>query len=180
MEQKNVAILIAGFIALIIGLGLIGVIAQEEQLLVNTIPVTNETITLTPNCTAAGCASGAAYAAEGTEITLANAADARVDCPISGFVLYPNSSSGAALTVTTDYTVDLDTGILTTKNTTLFKVDTRTNTTNSSYVYCPADYIDGWAATVLDLVAGFFAIAMLLIAVGMFYQVLKGEGIINI
>ena len=56
--------------------------------------------------------------------------------------------------------------------------NSQTNTTTVSYGYCGDDYVsESWGRTAVDTTAGLFAIALLLIAVALFYAVGRNEGI---
>jgi len=48
----------------------------------------------------------------------------------------------------------------------------------TSYSYCADGYVSGWGGTVLTLVPGFFALAILIFSVGMFYSLAKDAGIV--
>lgn len=100
------------------------------------------------------------------------------DCPLTSFVL--KNSSKTALTLNTDYTVDLNYGNFTLKNTSATVGNLGAdNNTYIDYKYCGDDYMNiTWGRTGIDLVPGFFAIAILLTSVGLFYSVAKDYGII--
>jgi hypothetical protein len=55
---------------------------------------------------------------------------------------------------------------------------TSNNVTLVSLNYCPDGYISGWGGTVLNLVPGFFALALLVFSVGMFYSLARDAGIL--
>jgi len=58
------------------------------------------------------------------------------------------------------------------------KVNGSSNTALVTVSYCPDGYISGWGGTVLNLVPGFFALAILIFSVGMFYSLAKDAGIL--
>ena len=99
-------------------------------------------------------------------------------CPLTNFVL--TNSTGTALTVTTDYVVDLQAGTYTlvdsaaTNGTGYFK---STNTTLATYTSCPDGYQTGFGGTSLNLVPGFFALAILVSVAFLIFWVLRREGI---
>jgi len=96
------------------------------------------------------------------------------ECPLTNFVL--SNASGTALTVTTDYVVDLSAGTYTMKNTT----DTGLmddNSTYATYTYCPDGYQTGFGGTTLNLVPGFFALAILVSVAFLIFWILRKEGI---
>jgi hypothetical protein len=91
------------------------------------------------------------------------------------------NSSGASFTVTTDYVLTASTGTykLVNSATALATLPTANNNTYATYNYCSDDYLNSsWGRTVLNLVAGFFAIAILLTSIALFYSVGKDTGII--
>lgn len=55
---------------------------------------------------------------------------------------------------------------------------TTSNTTSIVYNYCPTDYVSSWGGTILNLVPGFFALALLAIGVGLFYGVARESNIL--
>lgn len=95
------------------------------------------------------------------------------DCPVAS-VVYGNSS--ADYTVTTDYTITGSSGVLLLKNTST--VVFGSNSTVIDYTYCGDDYLNSdWGRTVLLLVGGFFALALLGVGIGLFYSVGKEAGV---
>ena len=53
------------------------------------------------------------------------------------------------------------------------------NNSLMSYTHCPDNYMNiGWGRTLINLVPGLFAIAILLASVGLFFSVAKDYGII--
>jgi len=103
-----------------------------------------------------------------------------LDCPLTGIVV-KNGSGDETWTLDTDYNVYAASGIVTILNTTLTNTTNNVgNTTLIDYTYCGDDYMNlTWGRTSINLVPGFFAIALLLISVGLFYSVAKEHGIIN-
>ena len=102
------------------------------------------------------------------------------DCPITAFVLKNNS--GTVLTETTDYVLTASAGTFVFVDNALLNntINMSTNETLATYEYCSDEYLNlGWGRTVIDLVPGFFAIALLLVSIGLFYSVGKETGIIN-
>lgn len=177
MEGKNLGITIAAFVMIIIGVSLIGVVATQEQLVTEKSTVAAETVSLKTNNPTTGINVTAVYtvakAPTGWQVT---------DCPLTNFAIKNNT--GAALTLTTDYSVNLTQGIFQLKQTTAVNTSSAMNTTGLAYVdyyYCGEGYMtEGWQRTVLDLVPGFFALALLGVGIALLYGVLKSEGIMNI
>jgi hypothetical protein len=171
--------LILAFVTLLVGVILIGSIASEgldkttfasaldESHILSPTIITgrnntdiNETITYTLTYAPSGWKAGG-------------------ECPITSFVI--TNSSGFELTETTDYVVDLDAGTWVFVNSAGLNdtIDVATNQTLVDYNYCADDYLNlGWGRTVVNMVAGFFAIALLLTSVGLFYSVAKDTGMI--
>jgi hypothetical protein len=176
MDNKTIALLATAFVALIVGVSLLGVISTEEQSIVKYTDINNESISL-----ATARAEGGVINTTG--ITVANAPSgwkASGECPISSVVVKNQSES--TLTSGTDYNVTVNTGIIIFHNTEDVNdsAGTYSNSTFVYYEYCSDDYINSsWARTVLDTVPGFFAIALLLISVGIFYGILRKEGLLN-
>ena len=181
--MKSVSILIAAFIAVLVGIMLIGSVASEtyghtgrgtsvidERLNVSSSyngnsGFMNQTIMRTLSNNGVQCSSG----------------DGRW---VSGSVVITNSS-GTVLT-SGNYTVSYSNNTIAFKNTSTTDPVTYGssffggNITLIDYVYQPADYVcEGWQRTVLNLVPGFFGLAILAVGVGLFYKVAQEEGIIG-
>ena len=57
---------------------------------------------------------------------------------------------------------------------------TGSNLTNVGYTYCGDDYMNiAWGRSILNLVAGFFALGILGVGIGLFYSIAKDAGIIG-
>ena len=81
------------------------------------------------------------------------------------------------MTDVVDYTFTESTGVIVFNNTANVNLST-SNLTTATYQYCESDYLtQGWNRTILNLVPGFFALALLGIGIGLFYAVGKREGI---
>ena len=176
MNQGNVSKLITGFIILIVGTVLIGVVANSSAGVTNLVGVDNESIDLST-----------ARAEDGEHLTI-NISDSNytlmyvpsgwqaTECPISR-VAYHNTT--ATFTVGTDYDIWSTVGVL--QILPSATMNTTDNTTYVDFSYCPDDYlIDGWNRSVLNVVSGLFAIALLLAAIAIFYQVAKDEKILEV
>ena len=171
--------LIAAFIMLILGVVFASQVATIGQEVTTKSTVINESIDITDAKQELGDIN--------VSVTFPIAQDPTdtwkaLDCPITS-VTYGNSSKVWALT--TDYTFDAATGVLTLVNSTDVRGPAgapgiNSNDTVISYIYCGDDYINlTWGRTGINLVPGFFAIALLLISVGLFYSIAKENGIIS-
>ena len=181
MAENTIQKLILGFLVLIVGTVLIGSIAVGTEGVTAKLGVGSETLDIasarlgTGNCPMSMDPTVA--------LTIVNAPTSwkSEDCPITDFVML-NQTDVAAL-VTTDYVFFDNNGTLYLKNTTRFVGDdcaATSNTTTLSYIYCGDDYINSaWGRSVLDLVSGFFAIALLGVGIGIFYSIAKDNGIIG-
>ncbi len=100
------------------------------------------------------------------------------DCPLTNLVI--SNQSGTALTVTTDYIPTLSAGTYTmVNNSDTIELIGAYNNTYVTYSYCGDDYMNlTWGRTIINLLAGFFALAILGLSVGLFYSVGKDTGII--
>lgn len=182
MENNSISKLIVGFLVLIVGLALIGSIAS------NTTSVTDkkgasEVLDIGPARIADNCNFSIN---ESYPFTVAQAPTtgwrSGGGCPLTNLIML-NQTSVAAV-VTTDYTLFPNNGTLLLKNTTKFvNADctiVTSNTTTLTYDYCGTDYVNlAWGRTILNLVSGFFALALLGVSVGIFYSVARDEGIIG-
>ena len=171
MSLGTVSKLVLGFVTIILGAVLIGSIATNGLLVTQKKSLTNEAVDISSARNALGNID------ESVEITVANAPTSwkQADCPLTS-VTYGNASED--YTITTDYLITLSTGILTLKNTTT--VIDGTNDTLIDYTYCGDDYLNlSWGRTLVNIVSGFFAIAILLVGLGLFYSVAKDTGILK-
>jgi len=175
MASNTVQKLILGFLVLIVGLALIGSVASNGLLVTTKTTVYNEVIDVSSARDIGGDLS--------INETLSNFTVTNVpsgwkvyDCPITQLA-YGNDS--VTLTLTTDYEVFPVQGVIHVLNTT----DTNHslgNTTYFDYTYCADGYINiAWGRTILNLVAGFFALALLGASVGIFYSIGKDTGIVK-
>jgi len=170
--------LLLAFITLIIGLVLVGSIAVSSNGLTTMTSVTDEEGTMT--------AAGGPPQWDGTSInesyeyTITNAPTSWkvLDCPITNFAI--TNSSGTAWTVTTDYVFTASTGTYTLVDTDVTNQTSQTdNQTLVSYSYCGDDFLNStWQRSIMNLIPGFFALALLIFSVGMFFSVAKDAGII--
>jgi hypothetical protein len=167
--------LLLAFITLIIGLVLVGQVATVGQGVTSTKSITGETQALATNGTDLNTTgmTGATY-------TIVNYPTSWkvLDCPITSFSI--KNSSGSALVADTDYTFTASSGQFVLLRTDLTKATLYpSNVSYQSYVYCGDDYLDvSWGRTVLNLTPGFFALALLIFSVGMFYSLARDAGII--
>ena len=80
-------------------------------------------------------------------------------------------------TKNTDYKISTTNGSINFFNTDVVNMTTSNNTV-VYYTQCPDGYVYGWAATMLKLVYGFFALSAMGIAIGLFYSIGKDYGIV--
>ena len=174
--ESNTSKLVLAFFTLILGIVLIGSIAESSNLVTNKLIIAGETLDI----------SAAVYGATGTinaseVLTIANYPSGwkTGDCPITSFVM--RNQTGVELAVTTNYVFTASTGTLTLVNDeSLNGTSATSNDTSIDYVYCGDGYINiAWGRTILNLVAGFFALALLGVSLALFYGVAKDAGIMG-
>jgi hypothetical protein len=169
--------LLLAFVTLTVGLVLIGQIASTGNT-VTSKTSSSESIDISSARLAGGAINTSTrfYPAVATQATSGWRADTSgcgADTVIVGS--YTNAS-GSALTPTTDYVTNSAGYFTLVNSTTVFY---STNTTVAVLSYCPDGYLSqSWQRSILNLVPGFFAIALLVFAVGMFYSLAKDAGII--
>jgi len=191
MEQKNIALLVGAFVALIVGVMLIGTIASSTNAVTEKTRASGETTNLYSNgCweifSSVGQVNGTEDANCNITVTYAPTGwrtESAESCGIGSVIV--TNSSGNALTLDTDYHVFPYSGIIQMLNTTATSSAAgglgTLNTTIVYYDYCGTDYVNSsFGRSSVDLIAGFFAIALLIVSVGLFYQVLKNEGLTNL
>lgn len=184
MESKNMNYIVMAFVFLIIGAALIGSVATSTNERTDKTLVYDETFDLEAlgciNATGGGMVNFTADA--DCNVTLANAPTSWkiADCPVASVVV-ENTTAGTytALTEGTDYDLFASSGIIHMLNTAATDAGTL-NTTYVSYNYCADDYLNSaWGRTVLGLVAGFFALAILGVSIWLFYSVFRSTGLIK-
>lgn len=166
--------LIFAFVTLILGVALLSQIAVITNETTAKSAIVNDSIDIST----AKILGTSINTTLGFTVTQAPTGWKILDCPLTNIIV--ENSSGQALTVTTDYTLDGATGIMYLLNTSAVFNQTADNLTYVDYTYCADDYLNsGWSRTLLNLIAGFFAIALLLVSIGMFYSIAKESGIIS-
>lgn len=164
--------LILAFVTLLIGAVLISSIASEGQDKTTFASTGDESHALDiTGATATAVNTTAVYT-----VTNAPAGWEVQDCPISSVVI-TNATGGGTLTETIDYTLTASSGSFVLKDTAAtdkYIGYTPANTTYVDYRYCSDDYMNsGWGRTVINLVPGFFALAILGASLLLFYSVAK-------
>ena len=162
--------LILGFVTLILGVALLSQVAVITNNATGKDAIRNESITIIKILTDLN----ETYAYQLAQSPTGWKSD---DCPITNLVL-TNSTDNTAWTITTDYTVTLSNGTLLLVNNSGTQL-TADNLTYVNYDYCSDDYLNlSWGRTLLNLIAGFFAIALLLVSIAIFYSIAKDSGIL--
>lgn len=181
---SNIQKLLLAFVTLILGVVFIVVVSTNALAVTVKTPINDESSNL-----GTACIFGVEQEINGTDdadcnITVTNAPSGwkTQDCVLTSVIVRNTTASAqtySALTEGTDYNLFANTGIIQMLNTT----DTDQgdfNTTYVNYAYCQDNYLNlGWGRTVTNLIAGFFAIALLLISVGLFYDVAKDAGLVR-
>lgn len=178
-SNSSVSKLVFAFVALILGIALATTAATM------TLEVTEKSIASeeTYDLNTLGC-----YTADGEVNESASACNITVtyaptswkieDCPLTSVTVA--NATGTALTDDTDYILEETTGLVAFLNTT----DTATaglgNTSLITYTYCGDDYMNlNWGRTSMKTAVGFFALALLLVAIALFWSVAKDAGLLN-
>lgn len=169
--------LILGFLTLLIGAVLITVVASESLGVTDKTVIDEEAeaFTVTP------VSSDSPNTTETHTVTNAPTGWKVADCPLTS-VTIKNATGDAALTEDTDYTLTESAGTWVFINSTATQglvSNAAANTTYVTYTYCQDGYLTlGWGRTVVNLVAGFFALAILLASIGIFFSVAKDTGLL--
>jgi len=168
--------LIIAFVALILGIVLLGTVATLNYDVTSKSRIVDESIYIVKNAAGSGLDINTTWVYTLNEAPTGWKTEG-TDCDISNSKFA--NSSGSALTVTTDYVLVANTGTFTLKNTSNLVKYTDDNLTDVSYSYCGDDYLNlSWGRTVINLVGGFFALAILFVSLAMFYSIGKEAGII--
>jgi hypothetical protein len=162
--------LIFAFVTLIIGVVLVGVIAGQANVNTAKTGVNAEVI----NISSARLANGNINTSTNFTVTNYPTSWKITDCPIS---VSNFSNSSLQYTVTTDYVVDGARGVISLLNTS--STVNGGNLTYATYTYCGDSYLNNaFGRTSVQLIAGFFALALLLTSVGLFYSVARDMNIV--
>lgn len=170
--------LILAFVTLILGAVLIGVIATNALAVTDTTSVLGESGSLSACYDTGSAKNQVNESAAACNFTVANNPTGwkTEDCPLTSVVVY--NGTGTVFTLDTDYQLFASSGVIQFLNTS----DTEgqaSNATTWDYNYCGDDYMNlSWGRTLLNLVAGFFAIALLMVGVGLFFSIARDYGII--
>ncbi len=180
MESKNINFLILAFVLLVVGSVLISTIATETNARIDKETIAGETLSLEP----VRISDNVLSYDPAVELTIALSPVGweQTDCPITNFVLY--NQTGTEVAITTDYLFTPSTGVLTIVNSTIWFSDGSSiqpeNDTTVDYTYCDDDYLNSsWGRAVLTTVPGFFALALLGVALWLFYNVFSSIGLIK-
>jgi hypothetical protein len=184
-EGKTVGIIIGVAVAIILGVVLVGVIANQTQDK-STLKSQTDTVNIAPLRMVGG----------GLNYTLAEANKLYADkilthpagnnwksdysgCAITTVKYY--NQSGALMSSADDYTWVEDgnggIGWLRLKNVNNLN-NSMVNSTTITYNYCPDEYVaESWQRTVLNMVPGFFVLAILLGTAFVIIWILRQEGV---
>ena len=165
--------LILAFVTLLLGVVFVGVVATQGLVVTDKDVVSNEAQTYTLNTTGTGI-----NVSETHTVTNAPTGWKTTDCPLTS-VSIKNVSGGDALTEDTDYTLTDSAGTWVFIDTDATDAMNASSTAYVDYTYCGDDYLNlGWGRTMINLVGGFFAIAVLLVSIGLFFSVAKDTGML--
>ena len=172
MGSKNSSMkLISAFLIVIVGISLLGAIVTSTNLITDPTQVSAETLSILP-----ARIYGSANNINATvTFTLANNGLVDTDGWVTDSISITNSS-GTSLAG--NFTVDYAADTIVFANTTQLLAQSD-NSTLVTYQYYPADYLNSaFGRTSLKTVLGFFALAIMLGGVALFYGIAKEEGII--
>ena len=185
MAENTIQKLILGFLVLIVGLALIGSVASNTLLVTDKTSVYAEALDIGDARLGSGVCPMEINDTYPLPITNVPTGWKITDCPVVGFSM--TNQTDVVATVTTDYVFHGGNGTLYLQNSSTFVLPNCSqsgtgisNATELIYNYCGNDYMNiGWGRTVLNLVSGFFALALLGAGVGLFYSVAKDAGFVT-
>lgn len=154
--QMNIGTIVVLIMGIFVAIALGTQIFNQQAILTDKISVNNESI----DYSTAYNSTGGINLTGNSEFTLTNAPTGWkiTKCPLESFVLRNTSD---IFTVDIDYTVDLTTGIVTFKNTTVVQAG-GANITNATYVYCPDGYnVDAGSRGMARIIGLFTALALM-------------------
>jgi hypothetical protein len=168
--------LLFAFVTLIVGVVLLGTISTSVLSVNSGTNVVNETQAI--DAAISGGTVNTNYPFNVTYAPTGWKADATDGCPLTGIAI--KNATNTALVRDTDYTFYPTNGSWTLKGTT---VNTSkfwaNNNSYVSYTYCGDDYMNlGWGRSVLSVGVGMFAIALLIVSVGLFFSIARDYGLV--
>ena len=180
MEGDNLKLLIAAFITLLVGVSLLTVIAGEGNAVREKINIGNESLNITSfrnesesDCNITMIPVPISNAPSGWQT------ESSYGCWITDFTM--DFSNGTDLTNGTDFVFYANNGTWKCLLSSGINWTTTTNMTAMNYTYCPDTYLtQSWARTMVGTVPGFFSLALIAVSIGLFYTILRREGLINI
>jgi len=178
MENKTVGILISAFVAILLGVVLVNIIAEQANSKTSLLGAPSETISI---ASSRGPANAEINATQNINYTLtySNTGDRswRQDnsfCYITNAVF--KNSSGATLTSATDYVLNTKAGTVYFLQTAPVNQSYKSNSTTATYQYCPNDVIgESWGRSVTNMIAGFFALGILGVGIFLVIRLTKDE-----
>lgn len=175
MSLSTTQKLVLAFVTLILGVVLIGSVATQSLAVTDKKNAVAETYDLTTRgCYQGEWVNGTSDADCNITVTYAPTSWKQQDCPLTSVAA--KNSTGTVLTLNTDYKLFDTIGIVQMLNTTATK-NTSLGSVLLDYTYCRDDYMNSsFGRTGINLVSGMFGLALLLTAVGLFYSIVKEEG----
>lgn len=170
MVMESSQKLILAFVTLILGAVLVVVIATNSLAVTDKVIIADEAIDIGSSVV------GGQVNESVSNFTVTNNPTGWkiIDCPLIT-VTYGNATDDYVLN--TDYESFPAAGIIHVLNTTT--TENGGNDTLIDYTYCADDYLNlSWGRTLLNLVAGFFAISLLMISVALFFSIAKDYGLV--
>jgi len=136
MANKTFQIILISFIIVVMAVAFLTSIADSVSLQTSGVAVTNESLDIS------SARSPSPTINESVTFTITNypGATGVGNETITGFVIYNNTAGTGAATVTTDYTFNTSTGVITLVNSDYWNA-TDTNATSVDYTYYHSDYI---------------------------------------
>lgn len=169
--------LILAFVAILLGVVLLGSTASESNTITSKVELTNQTLDIS------GIRAGDLTAGSHppminstNKLTVTGAGDTTADCPITNFA-WRNDTNDSAVSSTNynlSYGLTLGTFYIQATNATSlgnFGGQNGSNNTYINYTYCPTGYMNqAWGRTGLSTAIGLFAVAIMLVGVMLFYS----------
>lgn len=171
--DKNTSLVIVGFVALLLAAVFISTAADTGNQVTNLLAA-NETINIAP-ARLAGGAINETYAFYINNAITTGWRQENSECAVT--TINFKNVSGTTLVDPSQYVFTNTIGRLTLKNVPALN-QTSSNITTVSYNYCPDNYLaSSFGRAGINTTYGLFAIGALMVAVGIFFQVGKNNGL---
>lgn len=183
MEKDAITQFIGAFVVIMLGVIITGIVATNA-LSATALTTTTDTQTLTEARLGGGALNETYYFTLSKDARIGTFRyDDSANCGVSTLTLKTSNGTllteGATCGSNKDYVYTDNVNLNFCNSLGTNASASYTNTTTATYSSCPDTFVTGsFGRTAINLIPGFFGIAVMLVGVGLFYSVAKREGLI--